>query len=241
MVAAVCLLSAICYLLSPTGIGADSARIIITGRNNGAAQPTGIIFNTNSQSTAADPSISHAQGSLVNGYALVIAGYTFSAATSGATATYDGGGMTEIATFSQASFYHIKLFYKDLGTSGAGTKTVSVAHTDAVTSALTTVLTYSGVLQGGGFTVGQFGEFNDPQGLAITTTSTSELIVGGIVVNTVAANVTPAGVEYNENDSAGLTYENQHTPGTGGSVNLVWDLNAGAHAAFVAAVLKPAP
>ena len=201
----------------------------------------GIVFDVLSSSTATDPSITHPQGSLTSGYVLIIAGYTFSAATSGATATYDGTSATEIATFSQASFYHIKIFYRDLGTLGSGNKTATVSHTDAITSALTTVLTYSGVKQGGGFTVGQNGAFADPQSLPLATTSASELVVGGILVNATAANTTPDGTQYNEDGSAGVTYNNQWKPGTGSTVTLNWDLDAATHAAYVGVVMQPAP
>lgn len=187
--------------------------------------------------TGADPSFSHSQGSLTSGYVLVICGSTFSGATSATSVTYDGNAMTEIATFSQASFYHIKIFARDLGTSGSGSKNVVVTHTEAVTSALSTCITFSGVKQGGGFTVVQEGGFEDPQTFNITTTSTSELVIGAVTVNKTVANITPNGTQINE-DSVEL-YNNQKTAGTGGSVTMSWDLDTAAHGATVGVVLQP--
>lgn len=205
----------------------------------------GIVEDAVGSGSGADPSIMHTQGALTSGYALVFAEYAFSAATSAATATYDGNAMTEIATFSQASFYHMKIFYRDLGTAGSGTKTVAVAHTDAVGSAFTTVITFSGVKQGGGFTVGPAGTagaFEDPMTFSIATTSASEWIYGGCLSNRpLAANVTPNGTQINENDADGITYNNQKLAGTGGSVTVSWDLDASTHGVRGAVVLQPAP
>ena len=195
---------------------------------------------TFSQSTSSDPTISHSQGSLTNGYVLVIAGYTFSAASSNATATYDGSAMTEIASYSQASFYHIKMFYRDLGTSSSGSKNAVVTHTDAITSSLTTVITFGGVKQGGGFTVVNNGGFAIPQTFNIATTSNRELVVAGLAVNQTAANVIPNGTQINENDGSGLTYNNQKLSGTGDTVTVTWNLGASAHGAYVGVVLQPA-
>lgn len=198
---------------------------------------------TFTQNKTVDGSFSHSQGSLANGYALIIVSYVFAGATAGASVTYDGGAATQIATFSHVDAYHAKIFYRDLGTASSGSKNVVVAHNDAASSVNTTVITWSGVKQGGGFTVVQTGGggFADPQTFNISTTSSSEVVVGAALINATAANTAQTGTLINEEDTDGVTYNNQKYAGTGGTVAVTWDLNAASHGACVGVVLQPAP
>ena len=231
----------ILVLLAPFLTGANIAGLLGGGVPVAASGITQDAMTSNKQTTG-NPSFNHAQGSVTNGCATVIVTGNFNAATAITSVTYGGSGMgAAVASVTHTGgFYHAAIYKLDLGTSASGTKAIAVTFNGTVYNSMVTVVTHNGVKQATTFTSAttDLAYGAGPVTRSITTTATSELVVGGALASGGA--VTTSQTQYDAY-TVSQGHGSAYTAGTGGSVTMSWTVAGSGNSVAVAEVLQAAP
>ena len=180
-----------------------------------------------------DNQVSHSQGSLTNGIAIVMLGWAPNAAT-GVSVSYGGSAMTKISDVNRSGLYFSQIYKLDLGTSSSGSKTVLADYNGTMYSSMMCVRTYSGVEQSAEFTTGTVEAWGNAPSISIATGASGVVLAGLSAGDTTITEGQTLIAEYKGSQSYGF----QGAAGTGGNVAMGWSLGASVHYAASAVVLK---
>lgn len=185
------------------------------------------------QASVSSITVNHSQGSLTNGYAvIVVVGSYWQAYTT--TVTYGGVACTLISGTSN-------MYALPLGTATSGSKSVVATFDNTLYNARVAVVTFSGVAQATNFTSTLFTGYQNAVANDITSTASSELALG-LCFDSGGNSVTVSESDtllWKTNTNPALSFVKK--TGAAGTLTFNWSFSASTNFAFNAVVLRAAP